>query len=358
MDSKCLLFSLLRTVLWRDISKLTPPIDVCLETLKEAERQTVIALVLDAMDKCGIKLPSETLFDYIACLTQVEQDNKKLNAAVRALGRLLTKSNVGYAIVKGQVVGSLYPNPFLRQSGDVDFYCDNENFDRAKRILSQEWGVKYDDTDSDMHLHFDYKEVTFEMHFSLTSFYNKRKDDYWQNLLRKDNGIEVIIDGKSVKTLSPNLHILYVFIHLYHHLMELGVGLRQLCDLAVMLHAYKAKFDYETLRHHLKELGIEKAFRACGSILVRQLGLPAEEFPYKLTDKDKLYSNKILDVVFYRGNMGHYNKKSGFHGWKHNVESTGIKISHFLKFMPLAPDYSTRWLTYELGKKFLLKLKS
>ena len=325
--------------------------------LKEAEKQTVTALVLDAMDKCGVKLPTEVVFDYFAYSAQVEQDNRQLNTAVRTLGRLLTKNGVDYVIVKGQVVGSLYPNPLLRQSGDVDFYCDNANFDKAKGVINQEWGIVFDDKDTDKHLHFDHNGVTFEMHFSLTSLYNKRKNRYWKNLLREDEGKEVIIDGEPVKTLSPTLHTLYVFLHLYFHLMELGVGLRQFCDLAVMLHAYKAEIDHEALRRHLKTLGMEKAFRACGSILVCQLGLPTEDFPYALTDKDLWYGRKILDVVFYRGNMGHYNKKSGFHGWKHNVESTSIKVSHFLKFMPLAPGYSCNWLMHELCRKILIKLK-
>ena len=353
-----LLFDLLRTALWGQGGTLPLLAEKDgTEVLKEAEKQTLTALVLDAMDWLGVKLPGELVLSYIAYSAQVEQENRQLNAAVRALGRLLAKNGVDYAIVKGQVVASLYPNPLLRQSGDIDFYCDNENFDKAKAIIRQEWGIAFDDTDSDKHLHFDYKGVTFEMHFSLTSFYNKRKNEYWKQLLREDEDTEVIIDGQLVKTLSPTLHILYVFLHLYHHLLELGVGLRQFCDLAIMLHTYKVEIDHDALRQHLKVFGMEKAFRACGSISVNQLGLPAEEFPYVLTDQDLRYGDKILGVVSYRGNMGHYNKRNGFHGWKHNLESTGIKISHFLKFMPLAPDYSCRWLAYELGRKLLIKLK-
>lgn len=315
------------------------------------------ALVLDAMDRCGAKLPTEVVLSYFSYSVAVAQGNRRLNAAVRALGRSFEENSVSYAVVKGQVVASLYPNPLLRQSGDIDFYCDNENIDRAKEILSREWGVVFDDTDSDKHLHFDKKGVTFEMHFSLTSFYSKRKNGYWEQLLREDKGTEVSLDGQPVKTLSPTLHTLYVFLHLYHHLMELGVGLRQFCDLAVMLHAYNTEIDHDALRLHLERLGMERAFRTCGSILVQRLGLPAEEFPYALTDKERRYGDKILDVVFYRGNMGHYNKCSGFHGWRHNIESTGIKISHFMKFMPLAPGYCCRWIAHELKRKISTKLK-
>lgn len=52
----------------------------------------------------------------------------------------------------------------------------------------------------------------------------------------------------------------------------------------------------------------------------------------------------------YRGNMRHYNKHNGFSGWKHKVESFGIKTSHFVKYMLLVPWYSCGWLWHELKR--------
>ena len=164
-----------------------------------------------------------------------------------------------------------------------------------------------------------------------------------------------MVDGMSVKTLSPTMHTLFVFIHLFHHLLELGIGLRQFCDWAVMLHTYHDEIDQKGLQEYLRALGLERAYRACGSILVDCLGLPAEEFTYKLTDHDRRYVARIMDVIFYRGNMGRYNKRNGFSGWRHNIEATGIKVSHFVKFVALAPNYCCRWIGYEMMKKTLLK---
>ena len=55
--------------------------------------------------------------------------------------------------------------------------------------------------------------------------------------------------------------------------------------------------------------------------------------------------------MIYRGNMGHYNKRNGFRGWKHKLEALGIKVSHFIKFMPLAPGYSRGWLWHEISRQ-------
>ena len=84
--------------------------------------------------------------------------------------------------------------------------------------------------------------------------------------------------------------------------------------------------------------------------LVDQLGITEKELGYALTDTDRKYGKRILGVVMYRGNMGHYNKRTGFIGWKHKVESMGIKLAHFAKFAPLAPKYSCGWLMNEMKK--------
>ena len=213
-------FCLLRNSLWGDCEAVITDVTQNQCILKEAERQAVTPLVLNAMDGCGVKLPEEVVADYLLYSIQVEQDNRKLNKAVSALDGLLKKNGINYAIVKGQAIGHLYPNPMLRESGDIDFYCDRENFEKAKAVLQQSWGVEFDTANSDHHLHFDYKGVTFELHYALESFYNNQKDNYWEKLIEKDKGCEVMIGDKPVKTLSPMLHTLYVFLHLYHHLMN------------------------------------------------------------------------------------------------------------------------------------------
>ena len=135
-------------------------------------------------------------------------------------------------------------------------------------------------------------------------------------------------------------------------LLELGVGLRQFCDWAMLLHHYRNEIDHEAIRRHLKRLGLEKAYRACGCILTDELGLPAEAFTYRLTAADRRYARRILDVVFYRGNMGKYNKRGGFHGWRHQLESVGIKTAHFVKFYPLAPGFMRSWLWDVVATRF------
>ena len=356
MKEKDIFFALLRKALWGQPLVAPLAVEALPSLLKQADRQAVVALPFDAVCQSEVKLPTEIVLNYMSLLHQVERENKQLNTAVKALDGLFSQNGVDYRVVKGQMVAAIYPKPLLRQSGDVDFYCDAENFEKAKEIFRKKTNVKFEAVNSDYHLHFEHRGVVFEMHFALAVFYDKQRIRYWEQLMAEDKCGTVQIDGQDVKTLSPMLHVLYIFLHLYHHLMELGIGVRQFCDLAVMLKAQSATIDKQALNHHLHEFGMEKAYRACGSILVNYLGLPEQDFSYRITDKDRRYGEKILHVVFHRGNMGKYNKKFGFSGWRHNVEATFIKISHFVKFVPLAPSYSRSWIVHELRKKIAYKL--
>lgn len=336
------LFDILRTALFGQSKGFQHKVNL-IDVLDEAEKQAVVPLVFQTLAEASVKLPSETVFQQVIAQQQVVYRNMLLNEQVVSLAKLFQKHEVNYAIVKGQTVASYYPEPKLRQSGDVDFFCDENNYPKAVDAIQKEWGVNVKNCNGEFHDAFDYNGVDFEMHHTLTHFYDKNKDSYWKNILAETLHSTVNINDCNVNTLHPTIHSLYIFLHLYHHLLELGVGLRQFCDWAMILHACKDDIDHEAIKKHLKVFGMEKAFRACGAILVRDLGLPANEFTYELTDYDMRYADKILDIVFYRGNMGHYNKRGGFHGWKHKLESTGIKLSHFIKFYPLAPTFMRDW---------------
>lgn len=330
--------------------------ETLVDVLRIAKKQTVFALVFDAIDKNHLQLPQQAVLQSVVMVEQIRKHHILLNGELKALAELLDTHNIPYVVVKGQVVGTCYSQPHLRQGGDIDIFIPPTHFEEAITTIHQAWNAEMDDGDSDKHIHFLHNHVSFEIHHSLTHFYNKKQDAYWEKILAEDTTSIVTIDGYNIKALSPTLHTLYVFLHLYHHLMELGVGLRQFCDLALIHHRCSLDIDKDRLQQHLQKVGLEKAYRACGHILVCHLGLPADEFPYQLSDKDDAYGTKLLDVVLFRGNMGFYNKKFAGMGWRHNLESFFIKCSHFFKFFPLAPMYSTRWILNQTLRKVRIKM--
>ena len=328
------------------------------EVYEQADKQAVVGTVFEGVQKLPKEQwpPQSVLLEWIGQTEQIRQQNRKVNAVLKELATLFNANNIRYAVVKGQIVGNYYSEPELRQAGDIDYYVEETDFERARQLIESTWDVSFEETEGHHHVEFEYKGILFEQHHTLIKLYDKEKNEYWERLMKEPfDSMEV--EGVTVSVLPPTLHSLYVFLHLYHHLLELGVGLRQFCDWAAMLHTYNRSIDHDAIRKHLKILGLERAYCACGGIMIDYLGLPEDEFTYELVSSDKRYAKRILDVVMYRGNMGHYNLKGGYQGLWHNLEAMGIKIIHFLKFMPLAPAFSWNWLVAELKRKITRKLK-
>jgi len=366
-----LFLKLVRNALWRSEEGLPEELsaNMAANILRGAKEQGVQGLVNDALLRNKVKMPEEQQLEMMVMLMKVRQSNEEVNKGLRRLKELFDDRGIDYAVVKGQVAGSYYPDPTLRMAGDIDYYCDAQNFPKAQEVVKEAWGIKADANGSLCHIHYDYKGIIYEGHFALTRFYSKKMDCYWQqlvddNLNENDNDnpnpnlnenekgkVRVKVDNIEVRTLAPTIHVLYVFVHLYSHLMGLGVGIRQFCDMAVMLHACREDIEHERLHEILRIFGMERAFRAVGCILTDYLGMPKQELGYELTERDRRYAKRIFAIVRYRGNMGHYNKTSGSSGWRHNLESAAIKLAHFVKLWPLAPAYSFRWIAYEMTKK-------
>lgn len=360
-----LFFALLRNALWRTAED-APLILSESKTAKLfaiSEQQAVLGLVADILTRDDMKIPQQWVYESIGVLEQIRQLGKIVNKGAANLANVLSANGVDYVIVKGQVVATYYPDALLRQSGDIDYFCDGLEFEKSLKAIREHWHVNPEGDGAEKHYHFDYKDVAYEVHFKLVDLFGKRRNEYFQKLIDCSIPISVRIEGQEIKTLNPTIHVLYVFLHLYNHLMKLGVGLRQFCDLAVMLHYAKNQINKDALREHLHALGMVRAYRACGSILVDQLGLSEEELGYTLTNKDRGYGRKILDVVMSRGNMGHYEIVNG--EWqmvngavrsdkisevRRQISAAGIKLSHFMKFAPLAPGYSCGWLWHEFQR--------
>lgn len=345
-----LFFSLLRKSLWKNGNTTIKELhkEEVVEVMSLAEKQSVAGLIFDTLTKEDVKIPQQHVFYLIGVLEQIKSNNRVLNKGVAELHHMFTSSHIKYIIVKGQVVASFYPKPNLRQSGDIDYYCDKENFQKSLKEVKKAWGIIENDSGHGYHIHFDYKGIEYEGHYALLRLYSKKDKDYWNKILGRDAGTIVNIGGSNVFTLSATLHVLYIFLHLFSHLIKLGVGLRQFCDMAVMLHYLKDQIELRELRQHLRSLKMERAYRAIGYILVHNLGLSEKDLGYTLSKVDQRYGVRILDVVLYRGNMGHYNKIGGFIGWKHKIEASIIKLCHFMKFSFLAPRYCRGWLQHEI----------
>ena len=395
-----LLFELLRGELWgTELSFSQLSHSEFEELMALAGEQTVTGLVGDCLIKNNIKLEREDALGLYAKMKAIEKANARVNENLVSFVNFMERKGIDYIIVKGQVAGSFYPNPNARMSGDVDLYFVGDNYQKIKSLVEQRLGKQLSKLSDGKHVEFEVNGVIFELHDKLSRLATRKHQAYWDQMI--DNAIlegtdTVIINGKEIKTLSATYNAMYIFVHLFYHMTASGVGLRQLCDWAMILaqsafHVSSSKFQAKNINDSenilntktqrdkdlidnrtssllkegrggspletiLKELGYFKAYKAMGAFLVEYLGLPEEQFPFILTEKDRKWVEIIKKNILKRGNFGRTGRKVKNLGVLHSMETGYLNMAQTLTFYRLAPKEVLLRFT-SLGEWFMERFK-
>lgn len=346
------LLMVMRSALWQTpMRQFKFPADKYTSIMKTADKQCVMGLIADGMQRSNTGLEKDSLYHLLKLKQKLAEENSKVNANLHELCSLLDEAQIPFMVVKGQVVGALYPNPALRMAGDIDFYISKDHFDRAIRLISDRWGEEMDDH-NDRHIELQHNGTVMEAHRYLLRFPSKRMREHFDRLVDAYPPEMVAVDGREVPTLMPTLNVLYTFLHLFNHFIQIGVALRQLCDLAVLLHQRRASIDRALLSQWLDDFDIANGFRVFGAILIDKMGLPAEDFPYPITDIDRKRSERAFHLIVRHGNWGAYRRKNhDGRSLAFMMERARIRMSNHLLFYRLAPRYNRALLFNALPQK-------
>lgn len=328
--------------------------------MNAADKQTVGGLVAASLMEpgSGVILPKRVAARLIWLVHDMDVSNKAVAASLQSLCQLLQSEEIPFFVVKGQTVGMFYPKPELRSPGDIDFYIAPQDWNHAMKVITDHWHPDFEkDDDGEQHISFRYDGTLFEMHYNLYKFYNKQNQVSFNRLLDYNLQNRTVAQVPHVESGVPVLcqpdNILYTFLHLYHHLVELGCGLRQFCDVAMLLRHFNATEEkVSRLEHNLEALDFMSAFRAIGAVLVDYLGLPKDKFPFHITDADRSYSRDILTIVFFGGNFGFYGIEEPLRGNKrYYIKAFNRKVSRYHTFYRLSPTETRSMFCHEIPHK-------
>lgn len=301
------------------------------DILRLAHEQAIVGVLLSAIEQ----LPAEhrpekdVLLQWIGEARIIRARNEVLDKRVVELCKAMDAEGVSMLVFKGQTLARLYHDKGLRQSGDIDFYVHDNDWLRAIAWLNdqRERGEidNYEDNTTIKDVQYSYRGVAYEMHRMLVAFSAKSHQRYWDKVVVPEiwqSVSHVDINGYDVPTLSPVMNVLYVFVHIFEHLISDGVGLRQFVDWFYIIDSIQLTDDCRiTLEQHLKGLGLLKAYKGLGAILTDYLGLPKERFPFEISDQDHKDAAKLVENIIQMGNFGHnvqYQQNKGvIHGVQH-----------------------------------------
>ena len=207
------------------------------ELFEESKQQTVSAVVFDQLPHTLSESYPEIYFAWQMYCLRVVQSNVTEFAANVELERLFEKAGFPMCTIKGFACAYYYPEPTLRQMGDIDFIVHKEELEACRDFLLSQGFVRVDDDgDHDFHISFKKNKFLYEMHEKVTTFLDDA--GYIENYLKDviENAVDSEFDAGNLRIPDRFTHGLIMLLHMQRHMISGGgIGLRHLCDFAVFV---------------------------------------------------------------------------------------------------------------------------
>lgn len=225
--------------------------------------------------------------------------------------KLLREHGIEPVVLKGFGLALLYPNPSLRQIGDIDLFVGIADFHEACVLLRSlpgcyNWG---EEIDAGRHYNIEFGRIPLEVHRVSAEVENVQLQPLYVAMEQEgllDHPQRVNYEGFEISIPSKEFAVFFTFFHAWHHYLKSGVGWRQLTDVAMTLHAYYGQLDIDKLHRWLTSMYVMKPWQTFGYLLVDCLGLPQEELPFFdvscKSRAQRLYRQIMKDGNFKRTN--------------------------------------------------------
>ncbi len=344
--------SLVRSALWGSVADVQPGSDEWPDILKMASQQTVMGLVADAVSRLPEdSRPSRELWQKLHLFRVSNiRSHALLNARLAEVLDLFRSAGLRPVLFKGQGLAANYPDPTARQCGDLDIYIGEDDYLKACEVAIKAFGAHDHDAESKKHYHLRYGEVDVEVHRiaeSLPGFRSDRKYQAWtRHQLLESDLREVKIDGFSADVPPVRFDAVYILNHTWHHFVNGGIGLRQVCDWTMYLHRFYDSIDVKVLEQDLRDFNLLKVWKTFGHIAVHHLGLPQEKCPL-YEERYAGLAAKVLDRILSEGNFGRYYEgrksprpKAYTAGKLHSFK---ITTGRYLRLFPLFPGIALKY---------------
>ena len=265
--------------------------------------------------------------------------------------KALEETDIYPVLLKGFGLAQYYPQPYLRQWGDIDIYVGQKPYHPACAVLrdtfpTSEYGEVEDEEDK--HYNFDFPNTAIETHRVSMTFAHPRDRKYYEKLeeqyLTKE-GPKLEIEGLNVTLPEETFNVFFTFLHAWHHFEGTGMNMKQVCDIAVLLHANRGVINKERLKEMLTKLHLMEAWQLIMYILVQHLGLAQDEAPFD-TERCKGRAELLFKRILEEGSSRKQEptKADGVSYIKRKWLTFKLRIASSRIIKPYAPKYARHML--------------
>lgn len=343
------LLLLLRQGLWNrqeDGSALFPLDDLQWnEIYHQAKKQTVQGIVFDGINllPADCMPPRSLLLRWMVEVDSFERMNRHHKAILNGLQQTYAQSPViPFVLLKGLNVADFYPHPGHRLLGDIDLWFGNEEQTEESILRMEALGLP---------VHRGGKGESSCVINGVLIEHHSYLIDLHSPLLRKEiRRWEAEVFAQSEGTLPPIANQLLLSTHILKHLINEGIGLRQLCDVVMTFNALHQEIDGAELERISHQWHILRWNRLLYALLVKYLGMPVEQLPFNTNT----CPDKLMQEVMASGNFGQGDERYGERpeGTWANKQYTLKRIFHKIHLsLGYAGGETFWWLTELAGAR-------
>ncbi len=290
-----------------------------------AKKQALSGIVLEGVKRLTKEQwpKADIVMEWTLVAEAIKRRNMKTTDVCLTLTKQLEKDGFEVCILKGQANHVYYdalgaePLGQLRICGDIDAWIWPKekvshpvksiiDYCKCKGILL-----------SLCHLHAEVKPVNgvpVEIHFRPSFLNAPWRDRAFQRLFRSAAFEKAVIDGRGeVKKLRVDYDLIFQMNHIYRHLLDEGVGMRQVLDFYVLLMEYNKEFSRNAslmsrsvLMEQIGACGMRRFSSALMYVLQKMFGMDDDELLCQPSLKHGIF---LMDEMMAAGNFGHYDAR-------------------------------------------------
>lgn len=320
-DIATLFFQLLQISLGiQDKLDIAPTPSDWLEIFTMSKKQSLTGVCFSGVERLPKEQsPEEDLImEWMGEAVKVQRRNQKINEVCLELSTSFDNKGFATCILKGQSNRIYYPTHLAsrRTPGDVDIWLfpngsQKNSVCRTMELLEDEGKIV-----SLAYLHAELMSlntVAIEAHFRPTflnePIHNHRLQQWFAESKADCIMESEIADGITIPMLKPVYNIIFQLVHIYRHLLDEGIGLRQLLDYYFLLRGTVQSLTDEQKKTIVDKLSAFGLNRIAGAVMyvLRRVFLIEKE--YMIVSVNERYGRQLLDEIMIAGNFGHYDPR-------------------------------------------------
>ena len=204
-----------------------------------ARKQCLVGVLFDGIKRlpADVGMDKGLLFQWMAQNQTLRKANARLDKAAVEVAEWFGRKGFRTCVLKGQGNALLYPPGMERTPGDIDLWVDGGD----RKVVSFVRSLSPDEKVCYHHIGFpEYNGVEVEVHFRPSFLFcfrhNRRLQGYYERVMDEQFAHKVKLGRQGdVAVPKAEFNLIFQLTHIFTHLMNEGIGLRQLLDYFFLL---------------------------------------------------------------------------------------------------------------------------